>query len=110
MKVLRQIEIDDKQRHREGENAIGQGVEPAFGNKLLGFSHYASLVFPANLKRYVPGEEIQSKATRFLKLVRCPRFDSFAPAHVDLSVCHLCRSRPAAPFSLLPSSLYLLCR
>src|SRR5215211_6953364 len=62
MKVLRQIEIDDEQRHREGENAVGQGIEPAFRNKLLGFSHHPSPVFESNLRRYVPCEEIQSKA------------------------------------------------
>jgi hypothetical protein len=27
MKVFRQIKIDNKQRHREGENAVGQGTE-----------------------------------------------------------------------------------
>jgi hypothetical protein len=65
MKVFRQIEIDDKQRHREGENAVGQGIEPAFRNKLLGFSHDPSPVFQSNSRRYVSGEEIQSKATPF---------------------------------------------
>ena len=53
MKVLRQIEIDDKQRHREGENAVGQGIEPGFRNKLLGFNHHPSPVFQSNLRRYV---------------------------------------------------------
>ena len=44
-----------------------------------------------------------------MKLVRCPRFDSCAPAHFDLSLglpIYVARV-PAAPFSLLPSSLYL---
>jgi hypothetical protein len=50
MEVFRQIEIDDEQRHREGENAVGQRVESAFRNKLLGLSHclerLASLIGP----------------------------------------------------------------
>jgi hypothetical protein len=43
-----------------------------------------------------------------LKLARCPHFDSCAPAHFDLSVLPIYVARaPAAPFSLLPSQLYL---
>src|SRR3954452_17604143 len=53
MKVFRQIEIDDKQRHRESENAVGQSIEPAFRNKLLGFNHHPFPVFQSNLRRYV---------------------------------------------------------
>jgi hypothetical protein len=46
-----------------------------------------------------------------LKLVRCPHFDSCAPAHFDLSVCpSMSLASPAAPFSLLSSSLSLITR
>jgi hypothetical protein len=30
MEIFRQLEIDDEQRHRESENAVGQGIETAF--------------------------------------------------------------------------------
>jgi len=29
LKSFRQFDVDDQQRHREGENAIGQRLEPA---------------------------------------------------------------------------------
>src|SRR5262245_35602032 len=41
MEVFWQMEIDDEQRHREGENGVGQGIEPGFRNKLLGLSHHS---------------------------------------------------------------------
>ena len=31
---ISQIEFDDEERHREGEDAVGQGIEPALRNKL----------------------------------------------------------------------------
>ena len=39
MEVFRQIEFDDEERHREGEDAVGQGIEPALRNKLFGLGH-----------------------------------------------------------------------
>jgi hypothetical protein len=36
MKVFGQIDFDDEQRHREGEDAVSQGIEPALRNKLVG--------------------------------------------------------------------------
>jgi hypothetical protein len=38
MEVFRQLEFDHEERHREGEDAVGQGIEPALRNKLLGLS------------------------------------------------------------------------
>src|SRR6476469_8946710 len=72
MKVFGQIEIDDKQRHGEGENAVGQGIEPAFGNKLIGFSHRPSAVFQNNLRRYVSWRGNPEQSDALLKLGRVP--------------------------------------
>ena len=54
MEVFRQIQIDDEQRHCEGENAVGQGIEAAFRNKLLGLSHHPAPVFSCGRAASLP--------------------------------------------------------
>jgi len=37
IEALGQVDIDDEHRHREGEDAVGQGVEPRLGDECEGF-------------------------------------------------------------------------
>src|SRR5207248_4822139 len=102
MKVLRQIEIDDKQRHREGENAVGQGIEPAFRNKLLGFNHHPFPVFQSNLRRYVSWRGNPEQSDVLLKLAHSPICSSLpARLYLDHSHCHVLAP---ATLAALPST------